>query len=82
VALLLRALHGLVAQGHSVLVIEHDADTIAQSDWIIELGPGPGASGGSVIYAGPPSDLQRAKTPWGNALRERIALHSEVGRAA
>ena len=82
VALLLRALHGLVAQGHSVLVIEHDADTIAQSDWIVELGPGPGASGGSVIYAGPPSDLQRAKTPWGNALRERVALHSEVGRAA
>jgi excinuclease ABC subunit A len=81
VALLLKALHGLKAQGHSVLVIEHDADTIAQSDWVIELGPGPGDAGGRVIYSGQPRALEKAKTPWGVALRERIALHSKMVQA-
>jgi excinuclease ABC subunit A len=82
VALLLKALHGLVAQGHSVLVIEHDADTLAQSDWVVELGPGPGAAGGNIVYTGVPCELEKADTPWGASLRERIALHSEMVRAA
>lgn len=81
VALLLKALHGLVAQGHSVIVIEHDADTIAQSDWIVELGPGPGAEGGKLIFEGPPAKLLEKRTPWSEALHERLALHSTM-RAA
>jgi excinuclease ABC subunit A len=81
--MLLRALHGLVAQGHSVLVIEHDADTIAQSDWVIELGPGPGEDGGRIVFQGEPQGLVKAKTQWGDALRERIELHvSHAMRAA
>jgi excinuclease ABC subunit A len=79
VALLVKALKALVTQGHSVLVIEHDADTIAQSDWVVELGPGPGADGGKVIYHGKPHGLLKVKTPWGVALRERIELHSKAG---
>jgi excinuclease UvrABC ATPase subunit len=71
-----------VAQGHSVLVIEHDADTLAQSDWVVELGPGPGAAGGNIVYTGAPRELEKADTPWGASLRERIALHSEMVRAA
>ena len=71
VSLLLKGLHGLVDQGHSVFVIEHDADTIAQSDWVVELGPGPGELGGKVIFEGAPSELARAKTPWASVLRER-----------
>lgn len=82
VALLLKALHGLVALGHSVIVIEHDADTISQSDWVFELGPGPGAAGGSIVFSGTPKQLQNAKTPWGAALRDRIALHAQIGQAA
>jgi excinuclease ABC subunit A len=77
VALLLRALHALVDQGHSVFVIEHDADTIAQSDWVLELGPGPGAAGGEIVFEGRPSELLKAKTAWGACLRERQALHSQ-----
>lgn len=38
--------------GHSILVIEHQTDVIAQSDWIIELGPGGGQDGGQRIYQG------------------------------
>jgi excinuclease ABC subunit A len=82
VAMLLRALHALVAQGHSVCVIEHDADTIAQSDWVIELGPGPGAAGGQIVFQGRPEKLLHANTPWAAALKERMALHSEAMRAA
>jgi excinuclease ABC subunit A len=81
VALLLKALHALVQQGHSVIVIEHDADTIAQSDWVLELGPGPGAAGGRVIFAGRPEDLLTAATPWSAALHERLSLHQTM-RAA
>ncbi len=82
VALLLKALHGLVALGHSVIVIEHDADTIAQSDWVLEMGPGPGAAGGTIVFSGTPRQLQNAKTPWGAALRDRINLHAQIGQAA
>ena len=81
VSLLLKALHALVQQGHSVLVIEHDADTISQSDWVVELGPGPGAAGGSVIFEGRPSDLIRGSTPWALALNERLALHETMKAA-
>ncbi len=81
VSLLLKALHALVQQGHSVLVIEHDADTISQSDWVVELGPGPGAAGGSVIFEGSPQDLVRGKTPWSEALNERLALHDTMKAA-
>jgi excinuclease ABC subunit A len=81
VELLLRALHALVQQGHSVFVIEHDADTISQSDWVLELGPGPGERGGKAVFEGHPSALLKAKTTWGNALRERMALHSDAAAA-
>jgi excinuclease ABC subunit A len=80
VALLLKALHGLVAAGNSVIVIEHDADTITQSDWVIELGPGPGVAGGEIIYSGAPAKLIEKKTPWGAALRERVELHAGMRR--
>jgi excinuclease ABC subunit A len=76
VDLLLHGLHALVDQGHSVLVIEHDADIVTQSDWVIELGPGAGPAGGAVVFEGSPAGLVRAKTPWGVALRERVKMHA------
>jgi energy-coupling factor transporter ATP-binding protein EcfA2 len=42
---LIRVLHRLVDGGHSVVVIEHDLDVIAEADWIVDLGPGRGVSG-------------------------------------
>lgn len=78
VELLLKGLHRLVDQGHSVIVIEHDADTITQADWIIELGPGPGEQGGKIVFEGTPAKLVEARTQWGEVLRERVALHTEL----
>jgi excinuclease ABC subunit A len=49
---LLRSLEGLRDLGNSVLVVEHDADTIRQADHIIDLGPGAGVQGGQVVAAG------------------------------
>ena len=39
--------------GNTVLVVEHDEDTIRESDWIVDIGPGAGEHGGSVVYSGP-----------------------------
>jgi excinuclease ABC subunit A len=49
---LLRALEGLRDLGNSVVVVEHDEDTIRKADYIIDLGPGAGVHGGEVVVAG------------------------------
>jgi len=58
VARLTATLDRLVAGGHSVLVVEHDPDLIAGSDWVIDLGPGGGRHGGTVVAAGPPDEIR------------------------
>ena len=50
---LLRALRGLVAEGNTVLVVEHDMDVVAACDWVVDVGPGAGFTGGEVLYTGP-----------------------------
>jgi excinuclease ABC subunit A len=54
---LLRVLRALVAKGHTVLVIEHNLDFIWASDYMIDLGPGAGPSGGRLVAAGPPREV-------------------------
>jgi excinuclease ABC subunit A len=51
---LIRVLHRLVDAGNTVVVIEHNLDVIAEADWIVDLGPEGGASGGRVVFQGPP----------------------------
>ena len=57
VALLLRQLHRLVDAGNTVVLVEHDLDTIASADWVIDLGPGGGDEGGRVVATGTPAEI-------------------------
>ena len=57
VEVLLGVLQGLVANGATVVVIEHDLDMIANADWVIDLGPGGGMQGGRIVCAGTPEDV-------------------------
>jgi excinuclease ABC subunit A len=54
---LMRQLDGLVASGNTVVVVEHDMDVAAGSDWIIDIGPGAGDEGGKVVASGPLAQL-------------------------
>jgi excinuclease ABC subunit A len=61
IALLLRQLHRLVEAGNTVILVEHDLDTIATADWVIDLGPGGGDAGGRVVAVGPPAEVAAAQ---------------------
>jgi excinuclease ABC subunit A len=57
---LLGTLKRLRDLGNTVIVVEHDEETIRSADTVIDMGPGPGAKGGEVVFAGPPKELMEA----------------------
>jgi excinuclease ABC subunit A len=70
---LIRVLHRLVEGGHSVVVIEHDLDVIAEADWVIDLGPEGGGEGGRVVVAGAPEAVVKARSHTGVSLAPVLA---------
>jgi excinuclease ABC subunit A len=58
---LLRNLKQLKELGNTVLVVEHDAETILSADHVIDMGPGAGMKGGEVVFAGPPDELMATR---------------------
>ena len=54
---LIRLLDGIVDAGRTVIVIEHNLDVVARADWVIDLGPGAGHDGGTIVFEGPPAEL-------------------------
>ncbi|MGU9815150.1 excinuclease ABC subunit A [Pseudomonas sp. LF135] len=58
---LLSQLNHLVEAGHTVVVVEHEMRVVAQSDWVIDIGPGAGTQGGRVVASGTPQKVAKSK---------------------
>ena len=58
---LLSQLNHLVEAGHTVVVVEHEMRVVAQSDWVIDIGPGAGDLGGKVVASGTPQKVAKSK---------------------
>ncbi len=73
---LLDVFQTLVNRGNAVIIIEHNLDIIAASDWIIELGPGGGEQGGHIIFEGTPEKMLNAETLTAKWLKAGVRGHS------
>ena len=67
-------------KGNTVLVVEHKPEVIAIADHVVDLGPGAGAQGGEVCYAGPLEGLRASGTLTGRHLAHRVGLRESVRR--
>ena len=73
VAKLLESFDALLQQGHSVVVIEHHLDVLKCADWILDLGPGGGKHGGTLVHAGTPESLaQNVHSVTGKHLKPKL----------
>ena len=73
IQLLLNVLHKLRSQGNTVVVIEHNLDIIANSDWIIDIGPEGGNGGGQIIAEGRVEEISKVKASYtGSFLKDLI----------
>jgi excinuclease ABC subunit A len=57
---LIRTLTRLRDLGNTLIVVEHDEDTIRAADWVVDIGPGAGREGGQVVFSGPVGELERS----------------------
>jgi excinuclease ABC subunit A len=72
---LLKVLNSLVDKGNTVVVIEHNLDVIKTADWIVDLGPGGGSGGGTVVAEGPPEHIATIDASYtGHFLRPLLTI--------
>ena len=75
-SMLIATIKDLRDLGNTIILVEHDADTMRAADWIVDMGPGAGKHGGKIIFSGTPKDILKAHTPTGDYLsgRKKVAL--------
>jgi excinuclease ABC subunit A len=70
---LLKAINALVEKGHSVLIVEHNMEVIKSADWVVDLGPEAGKTGGYLVFEGTPEELTQVKeSHTGYYLKEKL----------
>ena len=76
---LIASLKKLRDEGNSVMVVEHDAETMMAADWLVDVGPGAGDAGGRICYSGPLTDIDKASSTTLDYLRgeKKIEVPSE-----
>ena len=68
---LLKAFNALIANGHTIVIVEHNMDVIKCADWVIDLGPEAGDNGGEIVFEGTPQELERCEKGYtGRFLKE------------
>lgn len=78
--LLIKTLKDLKQLGNTVIVVEHDEQMIAASDWVVDLGPGAGVKGGKVVYSGPKDQLLSSNTLTARYLRGQESIDRPLSR--
>ena len=71
---LMNVLNRLVDKGNTVVVIEHNLDVVKQADYVIDMGPGGGREGGSIVAAGTPEEIAAGDSPTAPFLHEELSL--------
>jgi excinuclease ABC subunit A len=74
---LIKALNKLVSLGNTVVVVEHQLDIWAASDWIIDLGPTGGKLGGELMNQAPPNVIRKTKTSTGTELNKFLRANQK-----
>jgi len=77
---LIETLKKLRDLGNSVIVVEHDYQTITNADWVIDVGPGAGKHGGKIVFQGTPKELLKSHTLTGDYLsgRKKVEIISKI----
>lgn len=75
---LVKTLRNLCDVGNTIIVVEHDEDTILVSDWIVDIGPGAGKHGGQVSYSGPLDQLLAAKSTKATNSKPQVPHKSQI----
>lgn len=76
---LLQSFDMLIAQGNSIVIIEHNAEIIKCADWVIDLGPEGGDEGGYVLFEGTPDDIPNCKASYtGQFLKSKLQIGKKI----
>lgn len=75
IRVLLQVINKLVDKGNTVVVIEHNLDIIKNADWVIDMGPGGGKEGGTIVASGTPEEIAGVDSPTSSFIREELHFH-------